>query len=428
MQETKLLNRDIFPKLKNNLKTPYVLILIGSRRTGKTTLLKMLLQESDVRKNALYFDLENPIQRENFQSPDYDLIARQIIQALPHPNQRGYVFLDEIQYLENAASLLKYMFDHYSNLKFVVSGSSSLRIKSLLSESMVGRKRVFRLFPLNFREFLVFKGKMHLYRQLEGYHFFSPSSEIPKILPSIRSQLLAEIFEFLTFGGYPETTLLQNREERIQSLYEIYTSYIQKDIAYLFSIESVDKFNKLVKILASQTGNLVNVSELSNTLGISRATIERYLFILESTFVLERLKPFYSNVRKELSKMPKLFFEDVGICNAIVGKFTLELGSAFWGQLAENFVFNQLKKQYVPEIKFWRSKNKQEVDFLIFNEGEMIPLEVKFQQQRKMRLPSGLRSFIRQYQPARAFVITRDYLETIRFNQTEVTFLPIYLL
>ncbi|NOX35949.1 MAG: ATP-binding protein [Calditrichaeota bacterium] len=428
MTITNFLNRDILNSLRKELTTPYVLILIGSRRTGKTTLLKMLLQEPEVKTNALYFDLENPIHRENFQFNNYDLVARQLIQNLPHPEKRGYVFLDEIQYLENAASLLKYMFDHYQNLKFIVSGSSSLRLKNIFSDSMVGRKRVYRLYPLNFREFLLFKQKQQLYNVLSDVDVFSEFPDQPFILPSIRSELLNEIYDFLSFGGYPETTLLTKQQERIQSLFEIYTSYIQKDIRFLFSIESIDKFNKVTKILASQIGSLMNISEISNTIGLSRPTVERYAFILESTFVVSFLLPHYSNIRKELSKMPKVYFEDVGLCNAISGKFAYEPDHFFWGQLAENFVFNQLQKRNDLEIKFWRNKNKQEVDFLVFKENELIPIEVKFREQKVVRIPAGLRSFIREYRPTRAIVVTRDFWDAMQCNGTKILFLPIYLI
>ena len=203
MHITKFLNRDILSSLKKELNTPYVLILIGSRRTAKTTLLKMLQQEPEVKNNALYFDLENPIHRENFQSNNYDLVARQFIQNLPHPEKRGYVFLDEIHYMENSASLLKYMYDHYPKLKFIVSGLSSLRLKNIFSDSMVGRKRVYRLYPLNFREFLLFKQKQHLHNVLSDRDVFSEFPVQPFILPSIRSELLNEIYDFLSFGGYP---------------------------------------------------------------------------------------------------------------------------------------------------------------------------------------------------------------------------------
>ena len=211
-------------------------------------------------------------------------------------------------------------------------------------------------------------------------------------------------------------------------MFEIYTSYIQKDIRFLFSIENIDKFNKVTKILASQIGSLMNISEISNTIGLSRLTVERYAFILESTFVLSFLLPHYSNVRKELSKMPKVYFEDVGLCNAISGKFAYEPDHFFWGQLAENFVFNQLQKRNDLEIKFWRNKNKQEVDFLVFKGDELIPIEVKFREQKVVRIPAGLRSFIREYHPARAIVVTRDFWDATQYNGTKILFLPIYLI
>lgn len=427
MNNTEIFNREIYPELVNELNTPYIIIITGSRRTGKTTLLRMLQEEASVKENNIYFDLENPVLRETFEQKNFDLIAKDILNRLNKPQKHSYILLDEIQYLSNPAGFLKYMFDHYPNFKFIVSGSSSLKIKSIFSDSMVGRKRLFRLFPLSFAEFLTFKGQEHLVAITQQIDFFSNSISRVEVSPVIKSELEAEFSDYLTYGGYPETTLLKTKVAREQSLYEFYSSYIQKDIAYLFSIENIDKFNKLVKLFASQIGSLVNASEIANTLAMSRLTVDKYSSLLSNTFVLDFLRPYYKNIRSELSKMPKLYFEDVGVCNAVLGNFNITDNSSFTGNLAENFVFNQLQKKYPAPIKFWRTKTKQEVNFILEDNSKIIPIEVKFQTMKRAKIPSGLKSFIERYNPPIAYVITRDLYVTEKYNGTRIQFLPIYL-
>ncbi|NOY77751.1 MAG: ATP-binding protein [Calditrichaeota bacterium] len=433
MPKTNLLPRQILPAIQAELQSPYVVIIFGSRRVGKTSLLRLLqnhlLANGHPAGNILYFDLENPIFREDFTHPNYDAIAQFLLSKATFPAKRLIVFLDEVQYLENASSLLKYLFDHYSNrIKFVVSGSSLLRLKSLFSDSMVGRKRVFRLHPLSFREFLTFKQKEESLRQVPSVFSLEAPEKLVDFLPlpSLKAFLLSELFDFLIFGGFPEPTLATQTDNRKAALFELYTSYVQKDISFLFGVESVDKFNKLAKLFAAQIGNLVNFSEISNTLGISRSTVDKYTFLQKSTFFVELISPFYSNVRKELTKMPKIYLEDVGMRNALLNLFRSDLTDQ--GNLAENFVFNQLQKLLPQrEIHFWRTKSGQEVDFVILWENEPIPIEVKFTDMKKPVIPGGLRNFVKIYSPRQAFILTKNTAFKQKLNKTWLFWLPLYL-
>ncbi len=431
---TNLLPRRILKILQAELQTPYVLIIFGSRRVGKTSLLK-LLQEHLVSNghpsgNIVYFDLENPIFREDFTHPDYNAIAKFLLAKAENPNKKLFVFLDEVQYFEKASSFLKYMFDHYSTqMKFIVSGSSSLRLKSLFSDSMVGRKRFFRLHPLSFQEFFLFKQKNKLLQHIPAISVLdNPEGLLDfSLLPSLRNQLLSELSDFLVFGGFPETAIAQQPEERKTALFELYTSYIQKDISFLFSIDNVDKFNKLAKLFASQIGNLVNFSEISNTLGISRSTLEKYSFLQKSTFFVDFIQPYYSNVRKELTKMPKVYFEDVGVRNALLNLFREDL-LLNQGNLAENFAFNQLQKMLpLAEVHFWRTRSAQEVDFVIEHKNELIPIEVKFTEMKKPILHKGLQNFAKLYSPAKAFILTKNAFHRQKFGNTWFYWIPLYL-
>ena len=431
--DTKLYNRQILTSLKSDIFSPYIVIITGSRRVGKTSLLHLIqnkILESNYDKgNILYFDLENPIFLETFQIKDYDLLANNLISQAKNKKEKIFVFLDEIQYLKGASGLLKYLFDHYKNIKLFVSGSSSLKIKKIFSDSMVGRKRFFRLFPLSFREFLMFKNKSDLLKDIPHCNILSKNfdPESNKLLPYQKSELNSELEDFFTYGGYPETTLLEDINERKKSLFEFYISYIQKDISFLFSIENIDKFNKLVKLYASQIGSLVNFSEISNTIALTRETIDRYSFLLESTFALEFLRPYYTNLRKEITKMPKIYFEDVGVRNAVMNTFNNKELS-IQGSIAENFIFNELRKNYPnSEVHFWRTKSRQEVDFIIEHEGNIIPIEVKNKNMKNPIVPSGLKSFINYYSPTTAIIATKNLYTVSKLGNTRIIWIPIYL-
>ncbi|MBU4332054.1 ATP-binding protein, partial [Patescibacteria group bacterium] len=378
-----LLPRTILLEIAKNLDNPQALIIVGSRRTGKTSLLylirDLLIQKKKVQsKNILYYDLENEIIRQDFQVKNFDLIAKNLL-AKTSAKKKSFVLLDEIQYLDNPAGLLKYLNDHYGQLKFIVSGSSSLKIKEKFSDSMVGRKKVFQLHPLSFKEFLEFKEKQEYLKLLPKVDLTNLKISCFELLPSSKQEIQRLFLELLTYGGYPEVVLAPGELEKKEILSEIYTSYLQKDINYLFDIDNVEKFNKLAQLFSSQIGSLVNFSELANTLGSARATIDRYSFLQENTFLLEFLKPFSSNLRKELTKMPKVFFEDTGLRNRIVNNFSQDELRPDIGVLAENFIYSELKKSYNLPLYFWRTKSKSEIDFVLKLPEELLPIEVKYQ-------------------------------------------------
>lgn len=195
---------------------------------------------------------------------------------------------------------------------------------------------------------------------MEIHHRKSFFESINKVQNLYESTFDKALSEYLAYGGYPRVVLEEDPQRKIWYLKEIFTSYLQKDVKDFFRIENVSGYNNLLKILASQIGNLVNISELANTLGLHKATIEKYLYLLEGTFVFKRLSPFYRNVRREISKMPKIYALDLGIRNFAIGSFGDILVRADRGEMAENFVFTELQQQIEQpnELHFWRTQTK----------------------------------------------------------------------
>jgi predicted AAA+ superfamily ATPase len=291
--------------------------------------------------------------------------------------KRIFLLIDEIQYLDDPTNFLKFLYDEYEyNVKVVATGSSAFYIDTKFNDSLAGRKRIFQLYPLSFNEFLVFKRQEKITSEIT-YQVSEPS-----YVSDYATNTYTLLLEYLTYGGYPAVVLEKDKEEKKWLLNELKNSYLRRDI-----IESgVDKENKflmLVQILADQIGNLVNSKELGNTLGLDHKTVKRYLYILEKCFHIDLIKPFYRNLRKELTKMPKVYFNDIGLRNAILGKFDNPMYRIDKGALLENFVYNQLRIKHNQAqnlgIKYWRTADGNEVDFIIeesFNTG--YALEVKW--------------------------------------------------
>ena len=352
-----LFKRTIVDEILKYLDSKQAIVLYGARQVGKTFLLKYLI-EHHLKENSFYFDLEHQDLLDLCNKGD-KAVYEYLLQKGADEKKKIYLIIDEIQYLENPSKFIKILHDHYPNTKLLVSGSSTFEIKKKFKESLVGRTIAFELHPLSFEEFLIFKGKK--------YKLLKENSE------EINNELVFLAHEFIKFGGYP-AIVLETAEEKKQSfLFQIISTYIKKDIRNIGNIRNISTFNKLVEILASQSGQLLNISELANTIEISRETTNDYLDLLENTFVIKRITPFHKNLRSELSKNPKVFILDTGLMHLLWLK---EFPKIVFGQSFETFVFLELMKAG-KKINFWRTTNKQEIDFIL-SEKKLYAIEAKY--------------------------------------------------
>ena len=344
-----MFDRIVLKKILPFLATNDILLFYGARQVGKTTLMR-LIQQKHITEQSLFFDLENPDYLDLLdKSPELFVAYLKSYHAWIE-NRRIVVFIDEIQYLTNPTNFLKYIYDNYPNIKLIVSGSSTLEIRGKLKDSLVGRLMKFEIYPLAFEEFLSFKGKDNL-AQMTGK---------PIGFEMVNNELRFYYEDFTTYGSYPKVVLANEVELKKAYLKQIHESYIQKDIKDIGKIREVDKFNRMVRILASQAGNLLNISELSRTAGVTINTINEWLFLLENTFVVKLIRPFSGNIRSELSKMPKLYFIDTGLKNSIENSFEIT-GNGF-----ENSFFSYVNHGYKTEkLSFYRTQDKKEIDFIV---------------------------------------------------------------
>jgi len=402
--------RKTYSELKKHLTKPEISLILGPRQAGKTTIMEELQREiKNSGKLSVFFNLDIIEDRQFFETQHslLDRIRKEI------GSKPAVVFIDEISRLENAGLFLKGLYDLKTNFKFIVSGSGSLELKANILEPLTGRKKIFHCFPLSFTEFIAFKLKTN-------------PKNLPKALSLNPYQRQRLINEYLNFGGYPKVVLAPTYEEKNEALVEIFTSYLEKDIALLLKVQKERAFENLVKILASQTGNLVNKNELSITLGITFKTLKKYLYFLEKTFVINLVNPFFRNARKELTKSPKVYFCDLGLLRLAQGIIP-STGSQPNGSFFENACFLRLKELgLMKPPQFWRTKSGAEVDFVIFSPetGKPIPIEVKLSPGKKPSLGKSLISFLKEYQPKKAFIYTRETKTTLEKFNTEVDLVP----
>lgn len=385
----KIYPRKVIPQIEKYLKIPEIIVIHGARQTGKTTVLNILaetLKKKMLPSNIIYFDLED-FELVNLCNNSVKAVVEHLKAIGCDFKRRIVLFIDEIQYLENPASFLKYFFDHFKNkIKLIVSGSSTFAIKSKFKESLVGRTVNFELFGLDFNEFLTFKNLNYDLQTID----------------KIAVQELKKLFsEFIFYGSYPRVVLEDSKEIKEHLIKQIINTYLRKDIKDLAHIADINKFNNLLRILADQSGSLLNSLELANTVDLSRPTVENYLMILENTYIIKIVRPFYQNVRKELTKMPKLYFEDLGLKNILE---TGEFPRIMRGADLEGAVFSLLRKNYEAEnIHFWRTVQKEEIDFVVRKKSRIVAYEVKLNVRAKDRLI--LKKFRKLYPGAKIYLV-----------------------
>jgi len=356
-----MLEREIVSQIMQRLNSEELILVTGARQTGKTTAIRQV-KEHATRSglSAHYLTLEDPeYLRILNEHPD------RLWQIVPRPEtDKLYVFIDEIQYLENPTNFLKYHYDQNRQvLKLIVTGSSAFYLDKHFDDSLAGRKKLFTLPTLSFKEFLIFRERAELAKLLETATVNKPDLvSIPLIH---RREILRLSEEYLIYGGYPAVVLATNTQSKQELLFELFSSYLKRDFQES-GISQTNDIYHLLKLLAFQTGSELNKNKLATELGISRYTLESLLYILQKTFHIELITPFFGGHPKELRKMPKLYFMDLGMRNAVIKNYAMPADRDDLGRLYENYVYRFLCDcDPNAEIQFWRTQNGGEVDFII---------------------------------------------------------------
>jgi hypothetical protein len=345
--------RGIWSKIKKNLTNNKTVVVTGPRRVGKTTTIKWAL-EKIISDNIYYFDLENVANRDLFQTSDYDSLINEFQNLGIDPDEQMYIAIDEIQYVKNIPSVVKYLQDTY-DIKFLLAGSSSFYLKNFFSESLAGRKVIFELYPLTFSEFLEFHGVK--YRTGPGFN------KKLKFNEHAYKKLSSYYEEFINYGGLPQVALSDSIEEKKDLLEDAFSSYINLDVQSLADFKSMEDFRKLINLLASRVGSKTNTNELARIVGISRGTVESYIEFMEKTYLIRKVPVYSGSSDVRARKQEKIYFVDNGILNI---NADLSSGSKF-----ENAVSTQLS--YFNTLQYYE-KRSSEIDFIV---DERYAIEVK---------------------------------------------------
>lgn len=367
--------RNIYPQLLSHAQMPLTSVVTGMRRTGKTTLVKQLLVDLP-NKNALYLDLERPDNREIFQQKNYETIRDAFIARGLSDKEQMIVVLDEIQLAPDTPSVIKYLSDHY-NIKFIVTGSSSYYLKHLFSESLSGRKKIFELYPLDFGEFLNFKGIPFTKSDWKKTTFNKPEY----------SRLSSYYEEYVRFGGFPQVVLAKSVDEKRDLLSDIMSSYVNIDIRSLAEFADERNLYALAKLLAGRVGSRVDYSKLSRLIGVSRPTITNYISFFEKTYLITTIPVYTKSIDREIVKSRKLYFCDTGLANSLA---EIASGSQF-----ENALFNQLARK--DTVQYYALKTGHEIDFILGGnlaiEGKETPTEEDISYLSRMANTAGISNF-----------------------------------
>lgn len=352
----------IYDQLDKFIEPGKVLVLYGPRRIGKTTLLQHYLKETAF---SYRFDTGEDIRvQEVLSSQNVDLIK-----SFAGDNQ--LVVLDEAQHVPNIGLGLKLLVDHLPHIRVVATGSASFDLANKLGEPLVGRKWTKILYPVS---------QLELSRRMAGF------------------DLSKQQERYLIYGAYPEVLTAGTDEHRQEILSEIASSYLLKDILAIEQVKSSQLLVRLLKLLAFQVGSEVSLSELGVQLDIDKKTVQRYLDLLEKTFIIGSIPPYSRNLRKAISKKNKYFFLDNGIRNALINNFNRLDTRNDGGQLWENFlVAERLKKQaYQPILAtnyFWRTYDQKEIDWVEEREGKLFGYEFKWRSSKSKYASSWLKAY-----------------------------------
>ncbi len=341
-----IFEREIEKQLFEQVDTKQVIVLTGMRRTGKTTVLKSIFNKISS-PNKYYFDIENIMERKTFEENDYNNIVKNLKAYGISANEKAYIFIDEIQFMPNLTSVLKYLHDNY-NFKFFVSCSSGFYLKNFFPESLAGRKILFELFPLTFREFLKFKNIL-----IENYDDFQ--SKVLNKNRILHEKLTKYYDEYLKYGGFPQVVLEENVQQKGYILSDIFSSYFQKDLISLADFRKVDSFKKMIFLLLERVGSKIDITKLASLVGISRDSVYSFLNLLEGSYFIHFISPFTKNKDLEISGTRKFYFCDTGLIN--------QFSSVSEGAILENSVFLNLKQN--GTINYFQKRNGMEIDFIL---------------------------------------------------------------
>lgn len=366
------ISRKLFEILKDKIDYKKVILLLGPRQVGKTTLVKSLAEK--LSPNFLYLNGDEISVKNSLENPSLQFLKAYL-------GQSKIIVIDEAQRITDIGLTLKLIVDNFSGVQLIVTGSSALELSNTINEPLTGRKWEYKMYPLSWSEISEWEGLAKSLNRLEN---------------------------LLVFGSYPEVVTGSGLE--IPILTNLATSYLYKDLLNFHGIRKPELLNKILQALAWQVGSEVSFNELSSTVQADKATVSNYIDLLEKAFILTKLQPFSRNLRSEISSSRKIYFLDNGIRNSIIGNYSPINGRSDIGALWENFLIAERQKNlsyngFHGKTYFWRTSRGQEIDYIEEINGKIYPFEFKWNPKAKTRFPTP---FIETYNPETPQVIHQE--------------------
>jgi hypothetical protein len=359
------IKRKLEYQIQASLKSKEIIAIVGPRQCGKTTLLNHIAKDlGDM--NFISFD-DMKILRMFDQNVD-DFIDLYV-------KNKKYLFIDEFQYAKDGGRKLKYIYD-FNDIKIFISGSSAIDLTIHAVKYLVGRVFVFNLYQFDFEEFIQARKPelVSLLKKQKEAFISGKASEISDIL----HEGFADLYEeYAVYGGYPKVVLEGDKNEKIKILRAIFNTYFLREVRDILGLIDDYRMSRLVQALALQTSNLVDYGKIGVISEYAYPTLKKYINFLEKTFICSFIRPYFMNKSVEIVKNPKVFFFDTGMRNIIIDDFRNLADRPDGGALLENAVFAELIKGD-KSVKYWRTKQKQEVDFIIEGKNRVLSaFEVK---------------------------------------------------
>lgn len=373
-----MIRRTLTSVIEKRLNKGKAIVLLGPRQVGKTTLLQQCLEKKD------YLLLDGD-----------DLEVRSLLKEAGKSKLQAiigkhkWVMIDEAQRIPEVGLIAKLIVDQFKDVQLLISGSSALEINQSTQEPLTGRKYEYQLFPISWEEFEDHVGYLEASAQLE---------------------------ERLIYGMYPD--VINHRHEAREVLKQLTTSYLYQDVLSLTGIKKPEILEKLLKAIALQLGSEVSYNELSSLLEIDKATVSKYIDLLEKSFILFRLNSFSRNQRNEIKNNRKIYFYDNGIRNMIINNMNAIDLRTDKGALWENFLIAERMKwqmyhHWHTARYFWRTVQKQEIDYIEERDGTLTAFEFKWNSKGKNRIPT---TFLKGYEAQGMVIDIHNFREFVRFK------------
>lgn len=418
-----MIQRSVVQEILPWLGTNKVIILKGARRVGKTAVLQELEKFlKDRGDKTMFISAEQKRHLPIFSDPKLFLRFLKEQYALGE-GKKLFVFIDELQYIRQAGVFLKSLYETAGDsLQLILAASTTFKV-SRSTEDLRDIRKIFYIRRLSFQEFMTLRSEFSYNQKFD----VGEEEKLKEFYSLYKEDLENHISEYMHWGGYPEVVQERNPEKKMDILGDIIHGYIEKDISSFLRVENVDAYIQLMEVLASEVGNLLNHQDLSTRLNIHKKTLGKYLDIVSGTFTFSFISPYFTDTKKELAKMNKVYAQDNGIMSYFLHQMLPEQTGYFPNsQRVKNFVFTELRKLgYESDMFFYRTIAKAEIDFVICKEKELIPVKIKFGK-KKQEVPVVEKNFMKMYgkMVKRSIVITQDEL---RYEEGCI-FLPVTLL